>query len=131
MTSSIQNIGAKAATINDSDLLILIGMMIDEINRDSSYYSALTAFSRNWDECRLSYGPGTLDLELSSITKDTKAKLELGHLFSAVKEKANCLGEIIPAETANKKWRVRGVKFSDYQTSRIISAIERIRSLMS
>jgi len=131
MTSSIQNVGEEAAIINDSDLLILIGMMMDKINPVGSRYSALTPYARKWDECRLSYGPGTLDLELDSLAKDLKAKSEMNSLLSALEERVGHWGDIIPADTANEKWHVRGVRFYDYQTSRIISAIERIRALMS
>jgi len=129
MAHSIQTIGNKAAIINDSDLLILVGIMIDEISIASSSYNALESFSKGWDESRKLSGPGTLDLELDSVASNPAAKLELDLLFSSIEEKISNWDEVISASTANDKWRIRGVTFSDCPTSRIVSAISKLRDL--
>lgn len=129
MAHSIQNIGDKAAIINDSDLLILVGIMLDEINDAGSSYNALSSFSERWDKARKLSGPGTLVLELDLVAANPKAKLELDNLFSSVEQKLNDWGEVISAATANEKWRIQGVTFADCPTSRVVSAISKLREL--
>jgi hypothetical protein len=130
MTFSIQNVGEIAVGINDCDLLVLMGMIFDETEYSQPHHSALKPYLECWRNIRNTYGPGTLDLELDSLAKDPAAKSELNNLLSTVKLKAMSWGETIPAAIANEKWAVRGVKFVDYQTSRVVLAIDNLMDLI-
>lgn len=130
MAHSIQSLGDEAAIIDDLDLLILIGMMIDEVNDRSSEYSSLRPFSENWHALRISAGPGTLDLCLETLVDDKTATSELIELLSAIAKQVKQYGEHIPAELANAKWATDGVRFYDYPTSRVASAIQTLNDLI-
>ena len=56
MAHSIQVVKGKVEILNDLDLLLVLGIMIDEIEENRSY-SALKRFVPCWDKCRKSTGP--------------------------------------------------------------------------
>lgn len=130
MAQSIQTIGDHAAIIDDLDLLILIGIMIDEVNAGSTEYLSLRSFSKHWHESRKFAGPGTLDLCLDTLVDDTTAKSELSALFVAIEKKVEQYGEHIPSELSNRKWATEGIRFQDYPISRVVSAIHKLSDLI-
>jgi hypothetical protein len=130
MATSIQVIRDQAEMFNDLDLLVLLRMMVEEVQRNPSQYHSIGQLAASWDESCSNYGPGVIDLKLGSVAS-TAAQSEIILLLSGLEKKLGRLGAVISAATLNERWAVPGVQFQDYSTSNLIAAIRKLRNLLN
>ncbi len=130
MATSVQIVGQQSKVLSDLDLLVLIRMMFDDVRADLDRFSSLQAVTVRWDGCCTQYAPGTVELELESIASNATKKAEFLKLLAGLVHKLDSLGPTLAAAEMNRRWGVRGVKFHDYETSRLILAAEEIRQLV-
>ena len=130
MTHSIQFVKGKVEILNDLDLLLVLGIMIDEIE-ENRRYSSLKRFVPCWDKCRKSSGPGTLDLRLESVALDVETKQEFVDLLAEIKNSIASEGSTIGADKINERWGIPGVEFASYESASIIATVKRLCHLVS
>jgi hypothetical protein len=130
MATSILVVGQRAELFNDLDLLVLLGLILEEMEDEPGHYPSLQSRASTWADCRESSGPGTIDLDLESLVQNAQAKRDLLELLSAVTRKLDVVGPYIPADVLNSRYAVRGVRFNDYSTARLSGAMEKIQNLL-
>jgi len=130
MAHSIQSVGERFEILKDLDLLILTGMMVQQVKAKPDRFASLQDFAEGWHRCRTSYGPGCIHLALDQIASDASTKTEFLDLLSEVERRLAVLGPRLDAATVNRCWGVRGVEFYDCETSRLVSPLQKLRALV-
>ena len=130
MGTSIQVVRGKAESFNDIDLLVLLRFMVEEIGAGPSEYPSLAPFVSIWTDCCSDSGPGTIDLQLDRLDLDERSASEFARLLNAVERAWAAWGALIPAHVLNTKYFVRGVRFNDYEISRLTAATDKLRKLV-
>lgn len=116
---------------HDMDLLLLLRMMVEKVRSAPDRYESLRSIAGGWERSWKYYGPGVLDLELDSIASDSVKKAEFVELLGDLENSYLVPEGVWPADTVNQRWGVKGVKFSDYPSSRLLEAVAKIRALIS
>lgn len=130
MATSIQTAGDRVENLDDMDLLVLLGLLVEELNARRDRYSALWEQEALWRRCRTETGPGTIDLELDRIVGDPVSVEQLARLLDSVASRLSTLGTTIPGTTLNTGYPVPGVRFNDFPTSRIQAVLSSVRRLV-
>jgi len=131
MAHSIQVVGEKNEIFDDGDLLILLRMMTEEVEKNTGTYGRLKPFAARWkDDCDY-YTLGAIEIDLDTLVEEPMAKSELLELLSVVEQRIGNFGDQIPAEILNKRWHVPTIYFGDCQTHYLVSAVEKIRTLVA
>jgi len=129
MAHSIQSVGNKVSIVNDADLLLLLGLMLEQVNRSPEKYPALTFMVPTWNDALNLSGPGTVDLELERLAQSPGGERDLFALLSAALTRANELGPTIPADVLNEHYHVPGLWFRDFDVSLLERAAQALRDL--
>ena len=130
MGHSLQSVGDSRKWFNDLDLLLTTRIMVESFDQEPERFGRLAAIVDLWRQIPHAHGPGTIDLQLSELVSMPVAApefVELTHRSERLIERA---GDPIPAGVANGRWRVPGVKFSDYESSRLVDTLARLRGLL-
>jgi hypothetical protein len=130
MAHSIQVIDERSAIFNDLDLLVLLGLFLEEVHQHASRYSRLNPMVHAWAVARSRSGPGTIELGLDLITEDEQARQQFGYLLDSVDTMLGRIGPYLRAHLLNATYAIRGVHFSDYPTSSLVSAVAKLRLLL-
>jgi hypothetical protein len=127
MATSIQTFGKRVEIFNDFDLLALIALTNEIGDRAGERFDSLRPLFAVWKQNCIGYGPGTIDLELESISTNELAKSNLGELLTSVLEKLGEFGDTIPSAFLKIWCQAPGVKFKNFPTTNVRSTIRRIR----
>jgi hypothetical protein len=130
MASSIQIRSKKIKRFNDLDLIAIICLIYFEATRIPDEYPTILPTIKRWHRDLLSYGPGTIDLDLDKFPASALAVREFLAATNAVKAVVSQFGEILPASVLNEKCHIPGVKFSDYLVGNIEVAIQDLSFLL-
>lgn len=129
MGTSIQTIDQHSAILNDVDLLILMGLMVNQVSENPEAYSALDGFCRQWIHSRETYGPGTLDLNLQEISTEERSRIQFLRLLEDLKKRGLQNPTVLSADFLNTHFKVKGVRFFDCDADRILLAIDKLLAL--
>jgi hypothetical protein len=105
--------------------------MTDELAKHPHQYPSLESLAPIWSDNLASAGPGTIDLRLERLRSDCARRRELSELLSAVLATAHAMGSPIRAEVLNQRFHLNGVRFRDFDVSRLESAAQAIRKLLA
>ncbi len=129
MAHSIQSIGENSEIVSDSDLEILVAIMLEEIYSSNDKYSLLEGYATQFKDSVLYSGPGCIDLELDTLVSNLSAKTQFLELLSALEVKVSNWDEYISDSVVGSKQRMPRLRFSDYPRARIIVSINKIFKL--
>lgn len=130
MASSIQVVGKRIESLNDLDLLAVLGFLLEELEAEPSRYPVLLQQQAFWRNARMDSGPGTIDLGLSWIASTPSALEQFSQLLERVDDALSEFGPVVPASVLNARYRVRGVRFANFEISRLLATVQSIRRLL-
>jgi hypothetical protein len=82
MATSIQVVEDRHRFLKDIDLLAFLELALEALRRDPGRFSALWWAVHEWEDCRATYGPGLIDLQLGRAARDPEARHQILELFS-------------------------------------------------
>lgn len=130
MAHSIQTVGARADTFNDFDLIALICLMLDEVQKNPGTFPLVGPLVQAWSVSLEGYGPGVIELDLDAIAAAAKTAREFDILLSSVESAIRRHGTV-PASVLRALSRAPGIEFADYPGEFLLEASKRLRALMS
>lgn len=131
MAHTILEVGGRVEIIEDLDLLALLSLLLDKVQRESAKYSTLRGFLSDWRTGIALYGPGTMDLELEGIVESALARRELEALLLEVMNSLEQFGDTIPGSLLSNLCMAPGVEFVDYSTEMLRNTISRFQRLVT
>lgn len=130
MGHTIQQVGAKKELFRDVDLCAILGLIIDEVSRDSTRYSTLSKHHEHWRSFTRTCGAGIIDLKLASIAEAEPTRKQFLDLLDRVSEEVRRKGPTIDIDKRRREWGIRGVRFGLYDATDLLQMISRIRTLV-
>jgi hypothetical protein len=130
MAHSIQVVGDRHEVFEDMDLLVVLGLLLEELSERPERYARLARLRDVWTECRTGFGPGTIDLELDEVAAHPASKNELLDLLAATEGRLSSYDAVIPGHVLNAQCGVRGVYFNDFPTDRVAESIQRLVQML-
>jgi hypothetical protein len=130
MGHSIQVIGNRAENFHDLDLIALIGLMSEGVQRHPERFREISPFVGEWVRALAGYGPGVIDLDLNAVVSSESVAKELETLLSEVADRIRGLGPAIPASLLNANCRAPGVMFADFPAASLLAALDTFRAFV-
>lgn len=130
MASSIQVVAGRAEIFHDLDLLALMSLVQAEIGDTIDAYPLLVSVRTAWLESLVGYGPGAIDLGLEQLAADSRAVGQFQEVLARVRSRLLRFGDAVPDVLLMKHCRSPGVFFSNYSTSMLVTALDRLDALL-
>jgi len=116
---------------NDLDLMAILYLADLEVASRPSNYLTISATLTKWKQRLMTYGPGTIDLNLNELSSSNNAIPELIEILDTVNANLEKFGHAVPASILNQQCNAPGVRFFEYPTSLLRPAITRLRQLLT
>ncbi len=129
MGTSIQMFRGKSVPLNDLDLLVIAGFMIQVVEELRRFENLSTTAAR-WREAIRLYGPGVIDLDLEALLATPEKNEQFQKLLSEVKSRLQAHGEVVPSHVLAKLVQAPGVTFKDFPVSFAVRAVEQLEELV-
>ncbi|HNO80554.1 MAG TPA: hypothetical protein PKN33_21105 [Phycisphaerae bacterium] len=131
MGYSIQCVGQNWLRARDSDLRLLMRMMVVQMADLRASFPHLQAFAESWDMQALYPTPGCIRLELDSIACDRLMVSDFIRLIRMIRCEIMKYGPVLDASTINRRWPVRGGEWGDEDACKLISLLDAIEALVT
>ena len=114
----------------DLDLIALVCLMDIERENNKGIYDSFSSQFDQWKMNIKNSGPGTIDLELDSITPLSSSYNQLLLMLDAVRDRLTSYQEKVPAAVIQERCPAEGVKFMDYPVTFLVNTIAGLRELL-
>jgi hypothetical protein len=131
MAHSIQTVGDNAVIFRDGELMDLIALLREELERTSTGYARSRPIVAQWREQLRNYGPGTIDFDLDKIVTSPEDTAELLSLLGALRQRLSAL-TAIPQATLQALSDVPDVVYrGDVPASSVVETIDKLSGLLT
>lgn len=129
MAHSIQKFEDRRRSLDDSDLIVILGFAFEGL-RVTSRFPHLKSMADEWRRSLGNYGPGVLNLKLPQYLENCAARNEFCELLDWVEAQVQQYSDKIPAVRLNELIEVPGIRFLDYHTDLLIKTLSDLRRLV-
>ncbi|MCC6149983.1 MAG: hypothetical protein IT461_07020 [Planctomycetes bacterium] len=126
-----QVVGVRHALFEDTTLLVVARMVVDEWSRTPAAFPSVSPHLERWHLQWAQYAPGVVDLNLETIASSYFATKELLQLLGIVEAQLQKRGPAIPRDEMRTRWSIGDVFWlKDQETIPFLDTTRSLKHLL-